>query len=148
MSLRRTTSPYCIMLFTKLMPPIDRSGSPRCCLSALISSAMGRFTRRVFFQARAPQSCLRIPISGGYSDADFIGSGRRELCERLIGDSSHDYELGWSKMFAHPAVEMGTEITEVRRLVGARGEAIERDEEVREKFSHSDSSKQSGWRSD
>ena len=67
-------------------------------------------------------------------------------CERLIGDSPQDYELRWSKMFAHPAVEIGTEVTEVRRLVEARGEAIEPDEQVRDEFSHRDSSNRQGGR--
>ena len=35
-------------------------------------------------------------------------------------------------MFAHPAVEIGTEVTEVRRLVQARGEAIAPDEQTRD----------------
>src|SRR5712671_5515264 len=128
MSLRRSTSPCCIMLFTKLMLPIDRSGSPRCCLSALISSVKGRFTRRVFFQASGSASEFENQLREGiHSGADFIGSGRHELGECFIGGSSHDYELRWSKMIAHPTRQTRAEVTEVRRLVYARGE---RDEQI------------------
>ena len=72
-------SPSCIMLFTRLMLPIDRSGSPLCCLSALISSATLPFNSRVFFQASGSLSVLEntnlvweliLTLSSSVADAE------------------------------------------------------------------------------
>ncbi len=47
-------------------------------------------------------------------------------------------------MFAYPALEIRAEVTEVRRLVHARGETIERDKQVCSELSHGDSSNMQG----
>lgn len=79
MSRRRSTSPSCIMLFTRLMLPIDRSASPRCCFSTLISSETAPFSSRVFFQASGSLSVLEntnlgraliLTLSSSVADAE------------------------------------------------------------------------------
>src|SRR5215469_15854666 len=50
-SRRRSINPSFIMLFTRLMLPMERIGSPGCVLRAKISSARSPLRIRVLFQA-------------------------------------------------------------------------------------------------
>lgn len=99
--------------------------------------------QRAFCKARVLPCQRLLELAGKnqfgefvHSPACLINSGRRELCQGLIGNPTHDQQLGMLEIFADPLPEVPAEISKESSFAGARSKAIQRNEQIRGEFSH------------